>query len=1120
MTRMSLATRCAFAFSGVLASTLATSAQVNPNLYAGLKWRNVGPFHGGRISSVSGVIGDSGTFYFGSPLGGIWKTTSAGVTWFPVFDQETSVDSVGAIQVAPSDPNIVYAGAGDPIGGSLGNGMWKSADAGKSWQHIGLEDTVKIDSILVDPANPNLVIVSALGDTTHHGGGVYRSIDGGQSWTNVLKSDGYDGIRDLQYAFDEPNVMLAATQGTGGERGGGGAGGERGSRAQTKPALGFRSTDEGKTWTQIKIPPFEGRVAVAVAMHTKGQRMYIVGNNIENGSGLYRSDDAGATWRHMAGKDTRISNGQGNYSSGVFVDSQNPDILYTMSTAMYRSTDGGVTFEPFKGAPGGEDYHKLWIDPTNGKRMLVGSDQGASVTLDNGKTWSLWYTQTISQVYHVATDDQYPYHIMAAQQDTGAVMISSRGNWGQINFTDWNPLPSSEFGIVRPDPKNPNIIYGVGYGPGGGGSGLIKINMATGQWQNVAPNFGVDSTKYAAGRDFQKKFDIAFEPTALYVAYQCLLVTRDGAYSFTAASPDLTIPEGAPQIACGAKKPEPPQPEETTRGGPPPTPPSISDFSISRIKPGVMWTASINGQIYNTMDHGKLWNNVSNIADVPPHFSFNTIEAGHDVTTAYVAGRIAAERGATLPANENGNVPLIWRTTDGGKTWVSIVNGLPKDERTGSWVNSLRVDPQQPGLLFAGTETTVYVSFDNGDHWQSLRQNLPSTSIRDLDVHTGHHQNDLVIGTYGRGFWVLDDISPLRQIAANAQAISSSSACLFNPADAIRARINSNWDQPFSIEVPHAANVPYGAIVDYYLSREPSVPIQLQIFDDHNNLVRTISSTLPPPVEDALYPHYWLATPESRALSTNVGLNRINWNLYYDDPPALRHDLENQMNMTPGSTTPGPHGPQVIPGVYTLKLTVDGQVYTSKVTVINDPRVSQSPEVMAALRTQNRLTLLSVQGMKQSFAGHDEVGAVRNQLASLLQSNLPNDVAKQAKTLDADLTKVGGVIPPPGGAGGGANRRPPDPNAMQSFADLNNSYNTMVSMIQVGLDMAPTPTQIATWESDCANYNRTLAAWNGMQQQIKDFNAVLTKNNLQQLKVLSTRLTNASCSFIPEQGRK
>ncbi len=1131
MTRISRAAWCALAFSCLLASTVAVPAQVDPSLYAGLKWRNVGPFHGGRISSVTGVIGDSGTFYFGSPLGGIWKTTSAGVTWFPVFDHETSVDSVGAIQVAPSDPNTIYAGAGDPIGGSLGNGMWKSTDAGKTWQHIGLEDTVKIDSIVVDPTDPNLVIVSALGDTAHHGGGVYRSADGGQNWTSVLKTPGYDGARDLQSAFDEPSVMLAATQGSGGERGGGA--GQR-ARARSKPAQCFKSTDEGKTWTEIKIPPFEGRVAVAVAMHTRGQRMYIIGADIENGSGLFRSDDGGATWKHMAGKDTRISNGQGNYSSGVFVDSQNPDIVYTMSTAMYRSIDGGVTFEPFKGAPGGEDYHKLWIDPTNGHRMLVGSDQGASVTLDNGKTWSLWYTETISQVYHVATDNQYPYRIMAAQQDTGAVMISSRGNWGQVNFTDWNPVPSSEFGIVRPDPKNPNILYGVGYGPGGGGSGLIKINLATGQWQNVAPNFGADSTKYTAGRDFQKKFDIVFDPGALYVAYQCLVVSRDGAHSFTAASPDLTTPKGAPQVACGAKKPEPKpqtQPQQQgqpqtktepqaqpTRNGPPPPEPSISDFSISRVKRGVIWTASSNNQIYNTMD-GKVWKNVSNIANVPPHFSFNTIEAGNDVNTAFVAGRIAAERGAALPADEDGNVPLIWRTTDGGKTWVSIVNGLPRDERTGSWVNSFRADPQQPGLLFAGTETTVYVSFDNGDHWQSLRQNLPSTSIRDLDVHTDHHQNDLVIGTYGRGFWVLDDVTPLRQIASNAQAISSSSAYLFKPADAIRARFNSNWDQPFSIEVPHATNVPYGALIDYYLSKQPTGPIQLQVFDEHNNLVRTISSTLPPPIKDALYPYYWLAAPESRALSTNVGHNRINWNLYYDDPPALRHDLENQMNMTPGSTTPGPHGPQVLPGVYTLKLTVDGKVYTSKVTVINDPRVGQSPELMSALRTQNRLTLLSVEGMKQSFAGHDEVEAVRNQLASLMQSSLPDDVAKQAKALDANLTKIGGVVPPPGG-GGGFGRRPAEPNPMQTFADVNNSYNTMVSMTQVGLDMAPTPTQIATWEKDCTDSTRTLAAWKEAQQQITDFNAVLAKNNLQPLKVPPTRLASGSCRFNPTPARR
>ncbi len=1127
MKRTSCVASFVLALAGVLASATTAAAQVDSSLYAGLKWRNVGPFHGGRISSVTGVPGQSGTFYFGTPLGGIWKTTSGGVTWFPVFDKETGVDSIGAIQVAPSNPEIVYAGAGDPIGGSLGNGMWKSTDAGATWQHIGLEDSVKVDSIVVDPTDANLVVVSALGDATHHGGGVWRSTDGGAHWTSVLKAADYDGIRDLQSAFDDPSVMLAATQGTGGGRG---------PQAKAKPAQVFKSTDEGLTWTQIKIPPFEGRVAVAVAMHTKGQRFYIVGNTLENGSGLYRSDDAGATWQHMAGKDFRISNGQGSYSSGVFVDSQNPDIVYTMSTAMYRSTDGGLTFQPFKGAPGGEDYHKLWIDPTNGHRMLVGSDQGASVTLDDGATWSLWYTQVISQVYHIATDSQYPYWIMAAQQDTGAVMIASRGTFGQVNFTDWSPLPSSEFGIVTPDPVHPHTIYGVGYGPGGGGSGLIKIDMTTGQWQNVAANFGVDGTKYHASRDFQKQFDTAFEPGALYVAYQCLTVSRDGAHSWKVASPDLTTAKGAPQVACGAPAtpPTPPAPSTPAGGAPTPPPPgspsaspaapaaprppvpdpAIADFSISRVKKGVIWTVSTNGQIFNTMNGGAAWTNVTNLTDLPPRTSFSTIVAGDDVNTAYVVGRIVPF--GPGPADQDTDVPLIWRTTDAGKTWASIVTGLPKDERTGSWVNSLRADPVQPGLLFAGTETTVYVSFDNGDHWQSLRQNLPSTSIRDLTVHTENHENDLVIGTYGRGFWVLDDITPLRELAAHASAIASAPVYLFPPEDAIRARNNSNWDQPFSIEVPHATNVPYGVIVDYTLAKEPSAPIQLQVFDAKGNLVRTISSTLPPPITGQDYPKYWLASPESRALSTHVGLNRINWDLYYDDPPAVRHDLEDEMNMVPGSTTPGPHGPQVIPGVYTLKLTVDGQVYERKATVVNDPRVGQSPELMAGLRAQSDLTLRSVHGMEQTYAGHLEVAAVREQLANLMQRNPPADVAAQAKTLDAALLKIGGAMPTPGA---GFRRGPADPNALQSFFDLNSTFSTGVSMMQVGLDMPPTPTQIATWVSDCGNANKTVAAWKAAQTNIATFNALLAENQMPEIKVEPTKMKEEPCVFKAELER-
>ncbi len=1096
------------AAASMLALTVGAAAQVNPDLYAGLQWRNDGPFHGGRIGGIGGAIGQPNVYYAATPQGGIWKTTSAGVTWFPVFDHYKQVDSFGAIAVAPSNPNIVYAGSGDPIGGSLGDGMWKSTDAGKTWQHIGLDNTVKIAKMVIDPKDPNIVLVAALGDATHPGGGVYKTTDGGQTWTNVLKPAGYPGVRDLEYDYDQPNLILAATQGTGGGRFFG-----PGPRPKAKPPLVFKSTDEGKTWTKLTIPPFPGRVGVAFAMHTNGQRIYMVGNPIEGGTGLFRSDDGGQTWQHMAGKDMRIANGQGAYSCGVWVDSQNPNIVYTVSTALYRSTDGGVTFHAFKGAPGGEDYHDLWIDPTNGKHIEIGADQGATVSLDGGHTWSLWYTEPIAQVYHVATDSQYPYWIMASQQDTGAVMISSRGNWGQVNFTDWSPLPSSEFGVITPDPQNPHILYGVGYGPGGGGSGLIKIDMTTGQWENVAPNFGPDATKYRAGFDFQKKFDTAFDPGALYVAYQCLLVSRNGAHSWTAFSPDLTTAKGAPQVPCGTPLP-PPKPGARPAGPFGPAGPSINDFSISKVKRGVVWTVSSNGQIYNTRDGGKHWSNVSNVTGAPKGANFNTIEAGDDVNTAYITGRIGGGRGpaGAAPAHADADVPLIWRTTDGGKTWTSITTGLPRDQRTGSWVNILRADPRQPGLLFAGTETAVFVSFDNGDHWQSLQQNMPSTSIRDLVVHTDYHMNDLVVGTYGRGFWILDDITPLRQIAAHAQAIASASAYLFPPEEAIRARVNGNWDQPTSIEVPHAPNPPYGVIVDYYLSQQPNGPIQLQVFDAHGNLVRTITSTLPPPTVGQAYPRYWLASPQSQALSTHIGLNRFAWDLRYGKPPAFQHDLENQMNMVAGTTSAGPHGPQVIPGVYTLKLTVDGKTYTRHVTVMNDPRVGQSSSLMADLRAQNAISVNSWHGMQQSYAGHQEVNAVKTQLASLRKGNLPADVASQAKALDASLTAIGGAMP----RGGFPFFRnaPPKPGAMLTFVQINNDYNTLVSMMQVGLDMAPTPAQIAAWESDCNNYNRTLDAWKDMQQhQLADFNAVLSKNNLQPLNLPPTGIRSESCTF-------
>ncbi len=930
-------------------------AQVSPDLYAGLQWRSLGPHHGGRVAAVAGVIGRPGTFYVGLPQGGIFETTSGGMTWFPIFDQMQQVSSIGAIAVAPSDPNIIYAGSGDAVeheanSGEGGDGMYKSTDGGKTWRHIGLDGTYKIPRIIVDPRDPNLVLVAALSGRYGSQRGVFRSEDGGKTWSNALQLDAATGARDLASPFDDPDVIFATTFADGDAAPPGGRGGfGRGAAAGPSHTKLYKSVDEGKTWSQVASSPLpSGRIAVTVAMHTQGQRVFVIG-----GGGLYRSDDQGASWKRMAAGDRRISGN--NYICGVWVDSQNPDVVYTMNTAAYRSTDGGATFTAFKGAPGGEDMHEAWIDPTDGRRMIYGNDQGAAVTFDGGHTWSSYYALPAAQLYHISTDNRYPYWVMGSQQDTGAVMIRSRGDVGDISEVDWLPLPSSESGTVTADPLNPDIIYGAGYGAAGGGSGMVKINIRTGQWENEAPNYGADASKYRASRDSWRRVD-PFDPHTIYMDMQCLLASHDQGHSWRPISPDLTTAKGAPQVACGS-----PAAGAGGRGGRGGT--TLNDFAVSTVRKGVFWTISSNSQVYNSMDGGLHWTNVSNFPDAG--VTLTTIEAGHtDASTAYIAGQATSIRNGAGGGN---NAPLIWRTHDGGKSWTRIVNGLPSGEPSGSWVNVVRADPVQKGLLYCGTESTVYVSFDDGDNWQSLRQNLPTTSIRGMVFHTADHMNDLVIGTFGRGIWVLDDASPLRAIAAGAAAITAAPAYLFKPGDAIRARVSDNWDQPMNPELPHAPNPPYGAIFYYYLRQAPTAPIKLQVFDASGRLVRTLSSVPPVLPEIWPYPRYWAATPADLALPTRAGTNRFNWDLRYDDPPALSQDVENQMNVEPGGlVTPGPHGMQVIPGVYTMKLTVEGQTYTRTVTVRNDPRVGQGPAVMAALRAKHKLVMLAYEAARAS----------------------------------------------------------------------------------------------------------------------------------------------------------
>ena len=748
-------------------------------------------------------------------------------------------------------------------------------------------------------------------------------------------------------------------------------------------------------------------------------------------------------------------------------------------------------------------------------------------------------------------------------------MTRSRSDQGQLTVVDWMPLPSSEFGTVEPDPLHPNIVYGVGYGSGQG-AGLIKIDLNTGQWGNVSPSFGADSTLYSAGRDFWKRFDKTFEPTALYVGYNCILVTRDGGLSWKAFSPELTAPKGQKLMPCGVRPTPAPAPATgpatlaaasaaapargrgAAAGRATTTPPAggagagapaapaapaggggrggagggnIADFSLSTIKKGVVWSGSSNGQIYNTFDGGVTWTNVTNFTDLPANASFVTVEASHtDLNTAYVVAAAGGGRGGGGGAAAGPEQHYVYRTHDAGKTWTRIVNGLPSDERTGSQVHVLREDPKQKGLLFIGTETTVYVSFDDGDHWQSLRLNLPSTSIRDMVFHTDDHMNDLVIGTYGRGFYVLDDMSPLRDIAAKAPEISAAPAYLFKPGDAIRARMNSNWDQPINPELFHAPNPPYGALLYYHLSKPPAGEVQIQISDSTGKIVRTLSSNVPPAVERAPYPDYWLMPPQERALSMAVGTNRINWDLRYDDPPGYNADINNQMNNAPGTVTPGPHGPWVLPGTYTLKLVVNGVAANSQTLVVhNDPRIGESAAVMSALRAQNKLILNAYQAMKDAAAGNDEVTAVRAQVAALAAAALPADLAAAATALDAKLATFGGAggrggRGGGGGAGGGGGRGGGAGVAgVTSFTALNGSFNLLVELHHNGIDMAPTKSQIDTWESDCKNFNATVVAWKAvLGVDLVSFNDQLTKAGKPAMKIAPSAMkVQASCTFAP-----
>jgi len=1006
-----------------LALALGAAAQIPSSLYSGLVWRPIGTFRAGRVSAVGGALGRPGLFYMGAMQGGLWKSTNAGVTWVNVTDALPDVANVSAVVVAPSNSETIYFGTN-----ARGPGMFRSDDGARTWRRLGLGDQRGVTAIVVDPHNPALVLAAT-------GGGVFRSTDAGAHWSHTLGEQPALAAEEMAAPFDHPDVIFVSAGAARGGRGARGAG-----RGGAGGGLGlYRSGDEGLTWTRVETTGLPALGGFTVATNTNAQRLY----SLDRG-GLYRSDDGGRNWR-LATADIHTA------SSHVYTDPRNPDLLYTVGTTMYRSTDGGKTLVAFKGEPGGDDPRELWIDPTDGTRMLYGGDQGAAVTLDRGATWSSWYNQPTAQFYHIAADQRFPYWVYGIQQDSDITATRTRGDFGQINPFDWAPAPGWETGYLAVDPLHGNVVYtNQNFGD------LGRFWTNTWDSQVIYPGVGRNDLRRNANAP------IVFspqDPHTMYWATQYVMATSDGGDHFTAISPDLTVAPGV--------KPAAPLAGRAGRRGGGGTISALAP-SPARTGAGVIWSGSTTGLVYLTRDNGKTWNPVTPAAaaDAP----VVSLAASHtDPATAWLA---------VEPAGDNH--PYIYRTHDWGRSWQLTVTGLPTDEPTGSFVRVVIEDPERPGLLFAGTESGVYVSFDAGGRWSSLRLNAPNTSYRDLLIHG----NDLVAGTYGRSSWILDDISPLRQVSA---AMAAQPAVLFRPGAAYRLQRDNNWDTALPVEEPHAPNPPEGAILYYYLGAAPVGDVTLTVYDAAGHKVRSYSSQPLPPIEENPSPTadvaaYWIRP--RLPLPATPGMHRVNWDLRWDDPPLLTHNYDQQMGAIAHDTPFMPQGAKALPGNYTIALTVDGKSYRQPLTVKEDPRVGETPAILAGMRRQLGLERKITAGMAASRAGYEQATALNAQIDA-------HSAAPGAPELETKLTALAGKLSETEVGAFGVSVP-----AQPSFAALNGALGALLEIVDYNSDMPPVAAQVAAYRKYCAGYNATLAAWHTLvSQDLAAFNHALAAQN-------------------------